>query len=278
MFRCWKKQKIETKMDLAALVKKYHSSGIDDVIDHERFNLISIVHHSTKIEGCTLTDVETQVLLNEGLTPKGKPLQDSLMVTDHYAALTFALSKAKEKKPVTVQLIKDINSLVVRHTARVYNTIFGTIDASSGAFRKGNVTAGSSYFPNFDKVESLTERLVSTIDAQMQQPITVQDQLALSFTAHFNLVSIHPFYDGNGRTSRLLMNYIQAYYGLPLAIVHNESKAEYIQALIDSREQEDSAIFIQFMSQEYAALLATEIQKFDEMQKHKKGSGFNLLF
>lgn len=265
-------------MDLAALVKKYHSSGIDDVIDHERFNLISIVHHSTKIEGCTLTDVETQVLLNEGLTPKGKPLQDSLMVTDHYAALTFALSKAKEKKPVTVQLIKDINSLVVRHTARVYNTIFGTIDASSGAFRKGNVTAGSSYFPNFDKVESLTERLVSTIDAQMQQPITVQDQLALSFTAHFNLVSIHPFYDGNGRTSRLLMNYIQAYYGLPLAIVHNESKAEYIQALIDSREQEDSAIFIQFMSQEYAALLATEIQKFDEMQKHKKGSGFNLLF
>jgi Fic family protein len=265
-------------MDLAALVKKYHSSGIDDVIDHERFNLISIVHHSTKIEGCTLTDVETQVLLNEGLTPKGKPLQDSLMVTDHYAALTFALSKAKEKKPVTVQLIKDINSLVVRHTARVYNTIFGTIDASSGAFRKGNVTAGSSYFPNFDKVESLTERLVSTIDAQMQQPITVQDQLALSFTAHFNLVSIHPFYDGNGRTSRLLMNYIQAYYGLPLAIVHNESKAEYIQALIDSLEQEDSAIFIQFMSQEYAALLATEIQKFDEMQKHKKGSGFNLLF
>jgi Fic family protein len=265
-------------MDLVALINTYNSLGIDEVIDHERFNLISIVHHSTKIEGCTLTDVETQVLLNEGLTPKGKPLQDSLMVTDHYAALIFALSKAKEKKPVTVQLIKEINSQVVRNTARVYNTIFGTIDASSGAFRKGNVTAGSSYFPNFDKVELLTERLVRTIDEQMQQPITVQDQLELSFVAHFNLVSIHPFYDGNGRTSRLLMNYIQAYYGLPLAIVFNESKVEYIQALIDSRDQNNISIFNTFMTLEYTRLLTSEIKKFKEMNKPKNGRGFNLLF
>lgn len=265
-------------MDLVAIIKKYNALGIDEVIDHQRFNLIAIVHHSTKIEGCTLTDVETQVLLNEGLTPKGKPLQDSLMVTDHYAALIFALSTAKEKKPVTVQLIKEINSQVVRNTARVYHTIFGTIDASSGAFRKGNVTAGSSYFPNFDKVESLTERLVRTINEQMQQPITIQEQLELSFVAHFNLVSIHPFYDGNGRTSRLLMNYIQAYYGLPLAIVFNESKVEYIQALIDSREQDDISIFNTFMTLEYTRLLTAEIQKFEEMNRPKNGGGFNLLF
>lgn len=265
-------------MNVSALVKKYSSLGIDDVIDHERFNHIAIVHHSTKIEGCTLTDVETQVLLNEGLTPNGKPLQDSLMVNDHYAALLFILSKAKEKNPVTVSLIKEINSLVVRNTARVYNTIFGTIDASSGAFRKGNVTAGSSYFPNFDKVEALTNTLVSTINEQMQQNLSVQDRLELSFAAHFNLVSIHPFYDGNGRTARLLMNYIQAYYGLPLAIVYNETKVEYIQALIDSREQNDISIFNTFMSLQYTNLLTTEIQKFQEMNTAKKGKGFNLLF
>lgn len=265
-------------MNVSALVKKYSSLGIDDVIDHERFNHIAIVHHSTKIEGCTLTDVETQVLLNEGLTPNGKPLQDSLMVNDHYAALLFILSKAKEKNPVTVSLIKEINSLVVRNTARVYNTIFGTIDASSGAFRKGNVTAGSSYFPNFDKVEALTNTLVSTINEQMQQNLSVQDRLELSFAAHFNLVSIHPFYDGNGRTARLLMNYIQAYYGLPLAIVYNETKVEYIQALIDSREQNDISIFNTFMSLQYTNLLTIEIQKFQEMNTAKNGKGFNLLF
>jgi Fic family protein len=265
-------------MDLVQLINRYNTLGIDDVIDHEKFNHISIVHHSTKIEGSTLTEVETQVLLSDGLTPKGKPLQDSLMVTDHYAALLFTLQQANTKRTVSTELIQEINSYVVKNTARTYNTIFGTIDASTGAFRKGNVTAGSSYFPNFDKVGTLTQKMADAIQGQMQQPLSILEQLHLSFVAHFNLVSIHPFYDGNGRTSRLLMNYIQAYYGLPLAIVHNESKAEYIEALIATREQEDIEIFKKFMSKEYAKLLKIEIQKFEDMNKPMKGKGFTLLF
>jgi Fic family protein len=73
-------------MDLVKLIDRYKELGIAEVIDHEKFNLISIVHHSTKIEGSTLTEIETQVLLDEGLTPKGKPMNDTLMVTDHFAA------------------------------------------------------------------------------------------------------------------------------------------------------------------------------------------------
>ena len=52
-------------MDLPALINRYKNLGIDDVIDHEKFNLISIAHHSTKIEGSMLTEVETQVLITE---------------------------------------------------------------------------------------------------------------------------------------------------------------------------------------------------------------------
>jgi hypothetical protein len=85
-------------MDLPALISQCKALGIDEVIDHEKIKLISIVHHSTKIEGSTLTEVEAQVLINEGLTPKGKPIHDSLMVTDHYAALLFTLKAAREKK------------------------------------------------------------------------------------------------------------------------------------------------------------------------------------
>jgi Fic family protein len=150
-------------MHLEQLINRYKDLGIEDVMDHEKFNHISIVHHSTKLEGCTLTEVETQVLLADGLTPKGKPLSDSLMVTDHFAALIFVIQEAKRKRPISVEFIQEINSLVVRNTARIYTTVFGTIDASSGAFRKGNVTAGTSYFPNFDKVESLTKKLVDEI-------------------------------------------------------------------------------------------------------------------
>lgn len=265
-------------MNLIKLIDKYRSLGIDQVIDHEKFNLISIVHHSTRIEGSTLTEVETQVLINEGLTPKGKPLQDALMVTDHYNALKFTIEKARAKAPITTPLIQQINSLVIRNTGSVYNTIFGTIDARMGAFRKGNVTAGSSYFPNYDKVERLTNELVKKINEIMKSQKSIEDQINLSFDAHFNLVSIHPFYDGNGRTSRLLMNYIQAWYNLPFAIVLNESKAEYIQALIDTREKDDINIFRSFMRSEYEAHLNDEITKFAALNKPKKGSGFHLMF
>jgi Fic family protein len=265
-------------MEAVKLIAEYNGLGIAGVIDHERFNLIAIDHHSTRIEGSTLTEVETQVLINEGRTPNGKPIEESLMVTDHHAALLFALENAKAKKNLDVLILQSINSLVMKRTGKVYNTILGNVDSATGAFRKGNVTAGVSYFPNFDKVERLTKDLVKKLNDAMRQPLTIEKQLNLSFDAHFNLVSIHPYYDGNGRTSRLMMNYIQAYYGLPLAIVMSENKAAYIQALIDTRVNEDINIFRQFMEGEYTDMLKLEIAKFKEMQKPGKGSGFAFLF
>jgi Fic family protein len=265
-------------MDLAALINRYKSLGIDDVIDHEKLNLISIVHHSTKIEGSTLTEVEAQILINEGLTPKGKPMHDSLMVTDHYAALLFILNAAKQKKDITANLIKEINALVLKSTGKTYNTVFGTIDAATGAFRKGNVSAGATYFPNYDKVETLTAEMAAKVNGLLKKTDSITGQLNLSFDAHFNLVSIHPFYDGNGRTSGLLMNYIQAFYDLPLAIVHSNAKAEYIQSLVDTREKNDIQIFRDFMVSEYTALLENEIRKYEEIAQPKKGKGFNLMF
>ncbi len=264
-------------MDLQ-LIEKYKSLGIADILDHEKFNHISIVHHSTVLEGSTLTEVETQVLINEGLTPKGKPLTDSLMVTDHFSALTFVLEQAEKKRPISVELIQEINSLAIRNTGSVYNTVFGAVDAAKGEFRKGNVTAGSTYFPNYDKVEKLTKELSDKINQMMKSDISLTNQLKISYDAHYSLVSIHPFYDGNGRTSRLLMNYIQAYYNLPLAIVHKENKADYIQALIDTREKQDFSIFRDFMDIEYTRLLKTEIEKFQEINEPKKGRGFSFLF
>lgn len=265
-------------MEAVELITEYNSLGIARVIDHERFNLIAIDHHSTRIEGSTLSEIETQVLINEGRTPNGKPMEESLMVTDHHAALLFTLETAKAKIGLGVSLLQSINSLVMKRTGKVYNTMLGSVDSTTGAFRKGNVTAGVSYFPNFDKVERLTTELVKKLNEAMGKPLTVEQQLNLSFDAHFNLVSVHPYYDGNGRTSRLLMNYIHAWYGLPLGIVRSENKAAYIQALVDTRAQEDINIFRQFMTDEYTTMLKLEIEKFKEMQKPGKGSGFSFLF
>lgn len=265
-------------MDIIKLIADYEDLGIAGVQDHAKFNLISIDHHSTRIEGSTLTAVETEVLINEGLTPKGKPLMDSLMVTDHHKALLYVLEQAQTAKGVTTSFIKAVNGLVMANTGKIYSTVFGEIDAATGAFRKGNVVAGQSYFPNFDKVERLTNELAKALSAAMSKPLSREKQLELSFDAHFNLVSIHPFYDGNGRTSRLLMNFIQAAYNLPLAIVHSDTKTDYYEALIKTRDQNNIAIFREFMYDQYERQLSEEIEKFREISNPRKGFGFTLLF
>lgn len=154
----------------------------------------------------------------------------------------------------------------------------GEIDAGKRMFRKGNVTAGISYFPNYDKVERLTNELVLSINSRMNNDLSIDEKLNLSFDAHFNLVSIHPFYDGNGRTSRLIMNYIQAFYDLPLAIVNSEDKQEYIQALIDTREKENIEIFRNFMKNQYEQYLLNEIKKIEDSFSSKSNKGFSFLF
>ena len=74
-------------------------------------------------------------------------------------------------------------------------------------FRKGNVSAGGTYFVNFDKLEPYTKKLVENLNREMSSSKFQVKAAELSFAAYFDLVTIHPFYEGNGRTSRLLMNH-----------------------------------------------------------------------
>ncbi len=271
---------------LIPIITKYKSLDLQNVIDHDRFNQYAIVHHSSGIEGSTLTETETRLLLEEGTTPKGKPLAHSLMVKDHFDALQFILNAANEQRKVDIEFIQTINSKVMKSTGSVYQTLFGEIDASKGAFRKGNVSAGGSYFVNFDKVVDYTERLVVRLNEQMKIANTISEQLRLSFVAHFDLVSIHPFYYGNGRTSRLLMNFIQAYFKLPLAIVYQEDKKDYYDALVASRKAENTIAFEAFMEDQYRKFLTLEMEQFEkdmskDLPQNKKqwpGSGFSIFF
>jgi Fic family protein len=270
--------------EISILLTNYKALNLQDVLDHEKFNEYSIVHHSSSIEGSTLTEVETRLLLEEDITPKGKPLIHSLMVKDHYTALRYVLEVATVKNAITVDFIQQINARVMKNTGSIYNTVFGEIDATKGMFRKGNVSAGGSYFPNYDKVIPYTTELVKRLDENLPNVQGDEEQLKLSFSAHFDLVSIHPFYDGNGRTSRLLMNYIQAYHKLPLAIVFKEDKADYYVALQETRKQENMQIFYEFMFGQYQKHLEQEITSYTQAMSQKaepkkgKGSGYSLFF
>lgn len=242
------------------LLADYADKGISEVVDYEKFSGYSIVHHSSGIEGSTLTEIDTQLLLEEGITPAGKPLEHSLMVKDHYAALQFVINEFPES--ITTEYIQTVNAKVMASTGVMYNTPLGTVDAANGEFRKGNVTVSGSYFPNFDKVERLVNELVQWINEA--KPGTLKEKLELSFDAHFNLVSIHPFYDGNGRTSRLLMNGMQHKWGLPMGVVYLEDKQAYYEAIIKSRELQSKEPFREFMFSQYAKLLSQTLEAYNK--------------
>ncbi len=265
--------------ELIKILKQWQALKMDQILDFEKFNQYAIVHHSTTIEGSTLTETEAQLLLDEGITPKGKPLLHSLMNIDHLEALKFVIQSANEKTALSPNFIKTINGKVMRQTGSIYNTAFGTIHAAAGELRKGNVRAGNSYFVNYDKVPGLLEQLCQKLNEKMAATTQPKHQLNLSFDAHFDLVTIHPFYDGNGRTSRLLMNFIQQYFGLPLGIVFKEDKAEYFDALIKTREEKDLNIFRKFMMVQYKRFLMNEKAQFGKAQPKKGNSGgFSLVF
>ena len=97
----------------------------------------------------------------------------------------------------------------------------------------------------------------------------------LSFEAHFRLVTIHPWVDGNGRTTRLVMNMIQRQLGLVPSIVRRDDKGEYIQSLVDSRENEDSTIAQDMMLRHHIANLnrrALQYQENDTVNSNNDGA------
>ncbi|HEY0656010.1 MAG TPA: Fic family protein [Chryseosolibacter sp.] len=251
-------------------------------LNFEQFNLYAITHHSTRIEGSSLTQEETNVLLEKGSSIGGKPIEHQNMVLDHYEALIYILDEARKKTPVTVSFIQEIAARVMRRTGKEINSILGRTDEKKGDLRKVNVSAGGHYFIDVSKVEGFTSRLANTVNEKISRVKTTEDIHSLAYVAHYDLVTIHPFSDGNGRTSRLLMNYIQAYHERPLTLIDSNERVQYIEAIKATREQRDTAKIINFLAAQHVRGLTREINAYRQSQKNSAGKGqdggYSLVF
>jgi Fic family protein len=263
-------------IDVESLIKEYNDLKLSDSIDYKKFYLYSIISHSTAIEGSTLTEAETQILFDEGLTAKGKPLIHHLMNEDLKNAYNLAVDKALEKTLISPELLKELSSLVMRSTGIIYNGISGQWDSSIGDFRLHGVTAGfgGKSYVNFKKVPELVNQLCVEINKRLEQVSTLKEIYTLSFDAHLNLATIHPWGDGNGRMARLLMNYIQSFYQQIPSKIFREDKAEYILSLRSSQDFDSPNAFRSFMLDQHIKMLKEEINNFKQSQK----KGFTFMF
>lgn len=258
--------------ELDNLRKEYIGLNLSEAIDYEKFSMISIVYNSTKIEGCSLSEGDTKLLIEKNITAQGKPLEDHMMVKDHYAAFLLIKEFALQKKKISVDLIKKVAAQVMKNTGGLVNTMAGSFDTSAGDLRKAQVYVDHKYFPDFSKVEGLLNGLVENVNDRIDN-VLGNDILKLAADIHYNLVNIHPFGDGNGRTSRLMMNYIQLYHQEPLIKIFTEDRSEYIDALNLAEEKEDISVFRDFICSQQIKFYKEEIAKFK-----KKDKGFNLMF
>lgn len=247
-------------------LRSYLASGIEDQVDYQKFYLYSIVTHSTAIEGSTVTEIENQLLFDEGIAANGRSLTEQMMNLDLKEAYIHAFRLAQDNPSYTPELLQRLSSLVMRRTGSEYSTLGGKFDSSKGEFRLCNVSAGTggrSYLA-YNKISRAITDFCQWLNEEIAE-IDRTDVAAcyrLSFEAHFRLVTIHPWVDGNGRTTRLMMNMIQSQLGLVPSIVSKENKGEYIQSLIDSREQDDSTIAQDTMLCHHIANLAQRTRQY----------------
>ena len=196
--------------------------------------LLRWTYHSNAIEGNTLTLKETKVAL-EGITIGGKTMTEHQEAINHRDAIQYVEELVTEQGLLSENQVKSTQQLILRNID----------DAHAGVYRKVNVTiAGAEHRPP-DAVH---------VASQMQDFITECQQMAASLhpveraaRVHAELVGIHPFIDGNGRTSRLVMNLELMKAGYPPAIIAVEQRLAYYEALDAAHVHQDYQPFLQLI-------------------------------
>ena len=176
-------------------------------------------YNSNSIEGNTLSLNETKLILQEGITIKGKSLREHFEAYNHEKAIDYLYSLVNEKYTLRTIDILSLHGLVLRSIE----------DDFAGRIRNGGVRIVGANFtpPNAAKVADLLDELILFVN---ENPLKL-NEIVLATIFHHRMVWIHPFFDGNGRTVRLAMNLLLLKTGFPPAIILKNDRKKYYDAL-----------------------------------------------
>ena len=191
-------------------------------------------YHSNAIEGNTLTLKETKVAL-EGITIGGKTLREHFEAINHKDAILFMEDLAQKEDKLSEYSIKQIHSLILKNID----------DENKGKYRTTNVIISGAEHkpPQSFEVQSKMQEFIKNYN----ENITKLHPIELASFVHIEFVKIHPFIDGNGRTSRLLMNLELIKAGFPPVVIELEDRLEYYKALDIAHTENDYKPFLELM-------------------------------
>lgn len=193
-------------------------------------------YHSNAIEGNTLTLLETKVVLENGITIGGKTLREHFEAINHREAILYLLDLIQKKEPFSEWQIRSFHQLILKNID----------EDGAGRYRTTNVTiSGASHIP---PDHSLLKDKMSQLLEWYHTKADILHPIERAAKIHADFVGIHPFLDGNGRTSRLLMNLELLKAGYLPCIITVETRLKYYQALDDWITKNETKDFIQLIA------------------------------
>jgi Fic family protein len=227
-------KRIDDKLELLNSFRPLPVSAVKKL--KEQFE-IEMTYNSNAIEGNSLTLKETYLVINEGLTIKGKPLKDHLEAKNHQEALKYLydLVEKDKKNTFSESLIRSLNQIVQQNIDKEW----------AGRYRNSGVIIGGADHkpPEALEIPKLMQNVIVWAENNRKKTHPVE----LSSILHHKLVYIHPFFDGNGRTSRLVMNIMLMQAGFPLVIVLKSDRKKYYQTL-SLADKGDYTPFVNFIA------------------------------
>jgi len=198
---------------------------------------ISFTYNTQRIEGSSLTEADTKDLLIHGVTPKRKSQIDSIETLKHYEL--FMRLVTSKKQPITKKIMLSWHKEIFSQTKI----------GEAGDIRSYNVGISTNYKIEFATVPEIPKRLQEFFSRLNKY--SGENSAELAALAHYKFVSIHPFGDGNGRISRLIMNYVLFVHECPLMLIKNNDRRAYFKSLEKSQLNDDSIHFLKWFMKYY---------------------------
>lgn len=192
--------------------------------EYTKYNEVLFSTHSCAIEGNSFSVDDTRELKEKGLgmIPAGKTLFEAFEMLDHFEAFEYVMQNTQ--RPLDEALLKEINKRVTLHTIS-----YRSPEAIPGEYTTTDMAAGDTVFGDHEQLIAKVPKLLESTEKAIASATVHPMILAARFHGFYEY--LHPFHDGNGRTGRLVSNYILLRSGHPLLIIPSEARQEYISAL-----------------------------------------------